>query len=91
MSADKYKEFVVVGEAYAPEKHGVVARERLRGLLSILTNNSSEIAEAAHLGTAYIGNEDLSPEQLLKIARTRFQIASQPFSRSKGDATVVDA
>ncbi len=27
MSADKYKEFVVVGEAYAPEKHGVVACE----------------------------------------------------------------
>lgn len=81
------KKLVVVGEGYRPDVDGTAARERLRGRLKLLTNDSTEISEAAHLGTAYIGNETLSPEILLARARERFRIASQPFP--KGDDLTV--
>lgn len=82
-------EVLVVGESFKPEIHGVAVREKLRAKLSLITHDSVEIAEAAHLGTAFIGNEKLSPEQLLAAARQRLSIASKPFPRRRGDDLTV--
>ena len=70
------REVQVVGETFEPAKRGLGARERLRGRLNILTKDSSEIADAAHLGTAFIGYEAYAPETLLQITRARFRHAS---------------
>lgn len=81
------KEIQVVGETFESEKRGIGARERLRGQLTILTKESAEIADAAHLGTTFIGYEQLSPAELLKITRERFRHASG----RGGDPAGVDA
>ena len=82
------KKLVVVGETYKPNLYGTGVREYLRARLSLLTNDSTEIGEAAHLGASYIGNEHLQPSTLLERARERFRIASQPFPR--GDKLGID-
>lgn len=80
----KELEIMVVGETYDRQRRGLAAREKLRGRLSLLTNDSVEIADASHIGTAFIGLEHLSPNELLSISRRRFKAA-----RGKGDDTDV--
>lgn len=87
----KEKNCLVVGETYQREKYGTDAKDWLRHRLAQLTSDSIEIGEAVHLGTAYIGNEGISLEELLGCARLRFRIAAQPFPKRRGDATPVDA
>jgi hypothetical protein len=70
----------IVGETFERERRGTGARERLRARLSLLTEDSTEIADAARLGTTFIGLEGWTPEQLLQAARRRFQAA-----RGQGD------
>lgn len=81
------KKLVVVGDGLRPEIDGTLARERLRGRLKLMTGDSTEIAEVAHMATAYIGNETLPLDLLLERTRERFRIASQKFP--KGDSLKV--
>lgn len=80
----KELEIVVVGETYDRQRRGLAARERLRARLSLLTNDSVEIADASHIGTAFIGLEHLSPSELLNVSRRRFRAA-----KGQGDTTDV--
>lgn len=88
MPGKLFKEQIVhvVGETYQRESRGLAARERLRARVSLLTDNSTEIADAAHLGTAFIGLENWLPDQLLQAARKRFKAAI-----GRGDDLPVDA
>ncbi len=76
----KEKHVRIVGETFELERRGTAARERLRARLSLLTEDSTEIADAANLGTTFIGLEGWTPEQLLQATRRRFQAA-----RGRGD------
>lgn len=82
----KEKEMIVIGEPFEMEKRGQLARDRLRAQLSSLTKESYEIADAAHLGTAFLGTEGLSPSELLQATRRRFRAA-----RGRGDDLPVNA
>ena len=76
----------IVGETFERERRGTAARERLRARLSLLTENSTEIADAANLGTTFIGLEGWTPEQLLQATRRRFRAA-----QGRGNNLTVDA
>ena len=81
----KDREMVVMGEPFESHRRGTAARERLRGRLSLLTEDSVEIRDAADLGTAWFGTEGWQPDQLLQVTRRRFRAA-----RGQGDDLAIE-